>query len=164
MGARGLKLHPNFQEFKPSDPGCLEVCEEASQHSLPVIFHTGTKGYEKRPGRIPSALENFEALLRTFPQMTFILGHMGISQYKLAIRLAQRYPNVYLETSGQPASHIKEAIQAVGGDRVLFGSDWPLWDPIYPLKAVLDATKGDLGLRKLVLHENAVRILKEACL
>ncbi|HWP46213.1 MAG TPA: amidohydrolase family protein [Candidatus Limnocylindrales bacterium] len=160
QGARGLKLHPNLQRFKPSDPICLEICEEASRYSLPIIFHTGTKGTESHPEQIPSNLENFESIFPMFPQTTFILGHMGISQYRQAIRLAQRYQNIYLETSGQPTAHIRQAIESVGGDKILFGSDWPLWDPIHPLKAVWDATGKDLALRKRILYENAREILK----
>lgn len=161
LGARGLKLHPNFQGFRPSDIACLEICEEARQLDIPIIFHTGTKGTDRHPERVPSTLEGFEKILGTFSRTTFILGHMGISQYRLAIQLARKYENVYLETSGQPASHIQEAIQLAGGDKILFGSDWPFWDPGYPLEAVLEATKGDIELRKMILFQNAVRILKE---
>lgn len=160
QGARGLKLHPNLQNFRPSDTICLEICEEASRYSIPVIFHTGTKGTESHPEWIPSNLENFESLFPMFPRTIFVLGHMGISQYRQAIRLAQRYQNIYLEISGQPAAHIRQAIESVGGDKILFGSDWPLWDPTHPLKAVWDATGEDPTLRKRILYENAREILK----
>jgi hypothetical protein len=160
IGAKGLKLHPNFQDFKPLDRMCLEIYEEASHLSLPIVFHTGTKGTEKHPDQVSSNLKNFEKVPGMFPQIPFILGHMGISQHKLAIQLARKYQNVYLETSGQPASHIREAIQVAGGDKILFGSDWPLWDLAFPLNAVFEATNGDTVLRKIVLHKNAIRILK----
>lgn len=160
QGARGLKLHPNLQDFRPSDTVCLEICEEASRYSIPIIFHTGTKGTESHPEQIPSNVENFESILSRFPRTIFVFGHMGISQYRRAIWLAQQYPNIYLETSGQPAAHIRQAIESLGGDKILFGSDWPLWDPIHPLRAVFDATGEDPALRKRILYENAREILK----
>ena len=57
------------------------------------------------------------------------MGHMGTgtsSYINAAIDIAARNPNVYLETSGMPMhTKIKEAVERVGAERVLYGSDAP---------------------------------------
>ena len=47
-----------------------------------------------------------------------------------AINTAKRYDNLFLETSGMPmANKIKEAMDVVGKDRVMYGSDLPFHNP-----------------------------------
>jgi predicted TIM-barrel fold metal-dependent hydrolase len=62
-----------------------------------------------------------------------VLGHMGhgnIVYINASIDIAARNPNVYLETSGMPMhTKIKEAVERVGAERVLYGSDAPFHHP-----------------------------------
>ena len=72
-------------------------------------------------------------LIVEFPLVRVILGHMGhgiVIYINGAIDVAERNANVYLETSGMPMhTKIKEAVDRVGPDRVLFGSDIPFHHP-----------------------------------
>ena len=71
--------------------------------------------------------------LLEFPTVKVILGHMGhcnVVYINGAIDVAERNANVYLETSGMPMpTKIREAVERVGPDRVLFGSDIPFHHP-----------------------------------
>ncbi len=162
MGAKGLKLHPNFQQVCPDDPENFELYEEYSVYQLPLILHSGLTGREGffRSDRKFSSLEFMEAIPKNFPEIPFVLAHAGISQYEKGIALAQKYGNVYLELSGQPAQHIRQALSVIGVDRLLFGTDWPFWNQALALQSVHQATKHDRSAEQCILYENAEKLLQ----
>ena len=85
-----------------------------------------------RPSHLHAAVEHRGAG-RRFPGAKVILGHMGhgnVVYINAAIDIAARNPNVYLETSGMPMhTKIREAVERVGPERVLYGSDAPFHHP-----------------------------------
>ncbi len=76
---------------------------------------------------------SIEELAVAHPGVKVILGHMGhgnVVYINASIDVAARNPNVYLETSGMPMhTKIKEAVERVGAERVLYGSDVPFHHP-----------------------------------
>jgi predicted TIM-barrel fold metal-dependent hydrolase len=97
----------------------------AGDRGLPVLFHTGHPIFT-----LPWSIEEVAA---NFPETKVVFGHMGhgnIVYINASIDIACRRPNVYLETSGMPMhSKIREAVERVGADRVMYGSDAPFHHP-----------------------------------
>jgi predicted TIM-barrel fold metal-dependent hydrolase len=61
-----------------------------------------------------------------------------------------RNPNVYLDTVATTAAHLRRAVDVIGPDRIMFGTDWsPTWRWV---RAPMD------------LYELRFRTLKEAAL
>ena len=162
LGAKGIKLHPNFQQFRPDDPDVFDIYHFCSDYHMPLILHTGLTGRERmfRWRKTFSAMEYISEIPRHFPELVLILAHAGLAQYEKAIALAGSARNVYLEISGQPTAHIRQAISEIGADRVLFGSDWPFWNQVSALRAVQQATQGDITAARCVLFENAANMLQ----
>ncbi|MEW6301760.1 MAG: amidohydrolase family protein, partial [Thermodesulfobacteriota bacterium] len=96
------------------------------------------------------------------PHVTFVMYHMGHGHgvyIQAAIDVARRLPNVLLETSGMPMhTKIKEAVDQVGEDRVLYGSDIPFHHPSVEMQRVRVAGLTEAQLRK-VFYGNAARLL-----
>ena len=69
-----------------------------------------------------------------YPNMSFLLAHSGASfpDARLAIEAALNNPNVYLEITLTSVTYrvIEFMVKHVGADRVLFGTDQPMRDPI----------------------------------
>ena len=40
--------------------------------------------------------------------------------------MMKKHPQIYTDTSWQPAVNINKALHEIGSDRILLGSDWPL--------------------------------------
>lgn len=129
---RGVKLHPLLDGFHPDDPAVHPIIEALIERQLPALIHCGHPIFS-----LPWSIEE---LIRRFPEARIILGHMGhgnIIYINAAIDVAERNPNVYLETSGMPMhSKIREAVERVGPDRVLYGSDTPFHHPTVELAKV----------------------------
>jgi uncharacterized protein len=116
---KGVKLHPVGNLSHPASEVSLRVIRRAAEHRAPVLFHCGDEALTT-PLQIALAAE-------AVPEATIILGHMGgYFHVDEAIAVAGRYPNVYLETSAMPyPAQIRQAIDTIGAERVLFASDGP---------------------------------------
>ena len=83
---------------------------------------------------------SIEEAVVAFPELRLVLGHMGhgnIVYINASIDVAARNPNVYLETSGMPMhTKIREAVERIGADRVMYGSDAPFHHPRVEMEKV----------------------------
>lgn len=152
LGMKGLKLHPVGTLAHPGNDGTVRLIQRAALYGAPTLFHCGDEP-------LTTPLEIAEAA-RKVPQASIILGHMGgYFHVDEAIDVAERYENVYLETSAVPyPQKIGEAVKRIGGQRVLFGSDGPGCNPTLEVEKVRLAglTPAD---EELVLGQNIARLL-----
>lgn len=125
-GVRFLKIHPASDGATPDHESYRKQLQIASDLGMTVILHTGCMHshlFYKNP-RGGSALL-YEDWYRNFPSTKFFLAHMNMDQPAVAMDLAEKYPNLLLETSWQPSETIAEAVRRIGADRIFLGSDWP---------------------------------------
>lgn len=158
-GARGVKLHPNGQFVAPDNPRTVHLCGRCGAHGLPVLFHCGPVGIEPAAARRRSQVARYEQVIAEHPETTFVLGHSGALQHDQAIRFAERYPNTWFDLSCLGLEALREVLDTVPSDRVLYGTDWPFYHQSLTLARVLIATEHDPALRRAVLHDNAARLL-----
>lgn len=157
---QGVKIHPMVggyqpQNFKNTVGGFVAL---ASESGLPVAIHTGHIPIEALSKDVSCLkLSEIAPLIKAFPECTFILNHMGWESWRTAIELAKRQKNVILETSWQPAKVIRRAVDAIGPERVLFGSDFPLFQQWQALAEVRKALT--FKEFKMVASDNAKRLL-----
>ena len=161
-GARAVKLHPVAQRFHPDDAEAMPIYEACGRLGLPVVFHCGRAGIEPRPVQRFPLPRRFEAPLAVFPEVQFVLGHAGARDLADALPLARRHRNAWLDVHGQGVTALAELEERVGGDRLLFGSDWPFYHLGATLAKVLMVTEGRPALRRAILRENAERLLATA--
>ncbi len=151
-GFKGLKLHPVSFALPPGHPLVVDLIRSAARLQAPVLFHSGDDGHSTPLEIAPAAA--------ACPTAAIILGHMGGYFHTAdAIAVARAYPNVYLETSGMPyPGRIRDAVRAVGPERVLFGSDGPGCQPALELDKVRRAGLAEAEAQ-LVLGGNLRRLL-----
>jgi predicted TIM-barrel fold metal-dependent hydrolase len=149
----GVKLHPLLDGYHPNDPSVHPLMDMLVEHDLPTLVHSGHPIFT-----LPWSIEE---LAVSCPRTKIILGHMGhgnIIYINAAIDVALRRPNVYLETSGMPMhSKIREAVERVGAERVLYGSDAPFHHPRVELLKV-ELSGLSRALQERVVSTNARRL------
>ena len=152
LGFKGLKLHPVSTIAHPSGEETIRLIRRAAERSAPTLFHCGDE-----PLATPLAVACAAAAC---PEATIILGHMGgYVHVDEAIDVAERHPNLVLETSAMPyPDKIRAAVERLGPERVLYASDGPACSPRIELEKVRLAGLGEAAER-LVLGGNAQRIL-----
>lgn len=152
----GIKLHSLVDGFNPNWPMMDPLYDLAAQLGVAMIFHTGHE-YQCLPWQIGKAAGRH-------PKAKFVMAHMGlhtIEYVEAAIDIAEATPNIYVDTAAMPfAWKIKEAVQRIGEDRVMYGSDAPFFTPKLEIEKVKlsGLTDGQLervfGLNALEIYFN----------
>lgn len=155
LGLKGVKLHPDIQQFKIDDYRMLKIYE-LCEGRLPILMHTGDSRFDfSNPNRMVPILDIYKNL-------TVIGAHFGgWSVWEEATEKLSSYENFYVDCSSSLYAMTpekgKELIMAYGVDRVLFGTDYPIWEPATELDLFmrLDLTDGE---RESILCNNAKKM------
>jgi predicted TIM-barrel fold metal-dependent hydrolase len=152
LGFKGLKLHPVSTLQHPGAPPTIELVRLAGELGVPTLFHCGDE-----PMTTPLSIAKTAAAC---PDSIIILGHMGgYFHVDEAIEVAEQYPNIVLETSAMPyPEKIRTAVERIGAERVIFGSDGPVSSPSLERQKVVIAELGEAAAR-LVMGDNAATLL-----
>lgn len=158
LGLKGVKLHPDIQHVKLDDERMLKMYE-LCEGRLPMLIHTGDSRYDySNPNRMMPILEKY-------PNLTVIGAHFGgWSIWEDATEKFSKYKNFLVDCSSSlyaiGAKKAKELIMAYGTDRVLFGTDYPLWAPETELERFMEIELTD-GQREDILYNNAAKLFLE---
>lgn len=99
---KGLKLHPDIACLPVDDARVQPYLEMAAAFSLPVLVHTQGDGV--------SACRHVAAVAARFPQVTFIMGHLSLTDDKaLPFSLMREYGNLWGDTAWV---HYDDAVRA----------------------------------------------------
>lgn len=154
LGLRGVKLHPDIQAFKLDDYRCLKMFE-LCEGRLPVLIHTGDARYDySNPNRLIPILE-------TYTDLTVIGAHFGTYSIWNEAPLLYGIPNFYVDCSSTQGfltpQRVEELIDGYGADRVLFGTDYPMWHASDELEQLQALGLGEEEL-SLIFHKNAEKV------
>lgn len=111
-GFRGVKIHPVLDHYAVDRPALDDVFGCAREHAWPILTHTDVDGSSM-------SADCYEPLIQTYPDVPLILAHLRLG----AIPLAKRYANVYLDTTYVDPLMVEIGLDALGPDKILFGSD-----------------------------------------
>ncbi len=156
LGLHGVKLHPDIQKFELDDPRIFALCEEF-EGELTLLLHTGDERYDfSNPNRLIP-------LLKRFPKMKVIGAHFGghTMWQEAARQLAGNYENLWVDCSSSffalSKAQARELIYAYGTDRVLFGTDYPMWSPAEELQVFRSLELPEEDEQK-ILWDNAAKL------
>lgn len=155
LGLHGVKLHPDFQGFNIDDGSMLPIYK-ALEGKLPVLFHMGDQhSTASSPLRLVKIIDRF-------PGLVVIAAHFG--GYSMWDEAAEYLigRNVYMDTSSSlyflTPERAADMIRKHGAHKMLFGSDYPMWEHEEEYKRFmrLDLSEEE---RRTVLGANAKKLL-----
>lgn len=155
LGLKGVKLHPDIQKFKMDDHRMLKIYE-LCEGRLPILMHTGDHRFDySNPNRM-------KPILDIYKNLTVIGAHFGgWSVWDDAVEQLSGYENFYVDCSStfyaMSPEKAKELITAYGTDKVLFGTDYPMWLPENEIEMFMkiDLTEQE---REDILYNNAAKL------
>jgi predicted TIM-barrel fold metal-dependent hydrolase len=166
-GARGLG------EFRPENQGyCLTDSPEAdvlawgaAAYDLTLLFHATEPVGHTYPGKAGLPLDQLARFIAGVPTATVIAAHWGggLPFYALMPELQESLARTYFDTAATGLLYGPEvyprAVELVGAEHILFGSDFPLVPQDRALRELREAPLDDEA-RRLIEGENARRLLR----
>jgi predicted TIM-barrel fold metal-dependent hydrolase len=155
-GFRGIKLEIcNNARDRVMGP----VMEVAEEYDIPILQHTADMTVLK--ARKWHSDPNDTAWLgRKYPNNKIIMAHLTASGLRGTLEI-QDVPNVYHDTSAYLpfAGRLEFALEKLGADRLLYGTDLVIRDIPSQLGRILGTDMSTSDRRK-ILYGNAARLLK----
>jgi uncharacterized protein len=151
----GLKFVPICQGVSLTNPGFDIIAQEAIELEVPVTTHDGSPEY-------CSAIQ-VAYYARKYPRLRVLSAHGGLRElWPDLIDAARELPNLYICLSGPTQWGIQKLYDALGPEKLLFGSDGGA-GPAAITTAYLrriERLKAPAAHKDMILGENALRFLK----
>lgn len=179
----GVKLYT--AEWKGDSKGWRLDSEEAFEY-LQKCVDLGIKNIHPHKGptirplnRDAFDVSDVDAAASSFPELNFIVEHVGLPRLDDFCWIAAQEPNIYggLAVAAPFAQNrprkfgeiMGELLFWLGEDRILFGSDYAIWEPEWLIDAVMNAEltqdqRDEYGVefstevKKKVMGENAAEL------
>jgi predicted TIM-barrel fold metal-dependent hydrolase len=155
----GIKIHPEEHAYRIADHG-EELFSFFEELGAPVMTHSGC------PNSLPA---DFVPFANRHPGARVLLAHLGNGagangRVDLQVRAAQaaRHGNLWVDTSSARSilpGLLEWAVKELGAERLLFGSDAPLYDVAMQRTRIELADLPDAA-KRLILRENAIKFFQ----
>jgi predicted TIM-barrel fold metal-dependent hydrolase len=165
-GARGIgEMRSDSQGYDLCDKKLMEpIVEVALRHNLIYLTHASEPVGHVYPGKgsiTPDAIYRF---VSNFPELRVVCAHWGggLPFYALMPEVATALKNTFFDTAATPFLYRPQVFEtvagAVGADKILFGSDYPLLSP-KRIMAQIEAADLSAESKAMILGGNAQRLL-----
>jgi predicted TIM-barrel fold metal-dependent hydrolase len=164
-----VKFYTGYYHQMPKD--LSSILWRLNEIGCPAIFHCGDCLNSVKHAKLKYAHPlNIDEVAVDYPNMNFIIAHMGFPWVKDAAEVCYKNDNVYSDISGfvygeftgpQPAKFRKtiiEFLDIAGSDKLLFGTDWPISNQ-KSYRSVVDDLFGE-NLNSFSCSQNVKRAFK----
>ena len=158
----GVKLHPRWNFWPVEDARYSDrLFAFLHERNTLTLTHTGDAGNEPR---------TFVPWADKYANLTMILAHIGhdwtgrsFDNQTEAVRMSE-HGNLWADTSSRASVFgkiIERSVSRIGADRILFGTDTPLYFAAMQKARVAYADISDADKQK-ILYDNAASLLRSA--
>lgn len=142
FGMKGLKFHPDHGYYLNS-PEAYRMLEILQQYEAILLTHTGPSAPPDKAGKYAHPLLLDEVAV-DFPDLIVIAAHMGQYWWRDWAGSAYYQPNLFGDLAEWQilakrnfelfCKELRHIIDICGTEKILFGSDGPIFEPIVPVK------------------------------
>jgi predicted TIM-barrel fold metal-dependent hydrolase len=152
-----IKLHPEEHRYPIQSHGD-KLFAFAAEHKATVMVHSGEQ---------LSMPQDYAVFANAYPEMKLLLAHIGCGwdanrTHQVRGIQMSKHGNIWADTSSANSIFpglIEWAVSEVGADRVLFGTDAPLYCTSMQRARIDQADLTD-AQKKQILRENAIKLFK----
>lgn len=161
LGLKGIKLHPEYQQFNIDAPEMMKIYDYALTKGLIILFHAG---YDPAyPPPYHSSPKQFAEISKQMQGGVMIAAHLGGQRQWADVEKYLAGTDMYLDTSMGMKYYSHEQflriVEKHGADKILFGTDSP-WSKGDEEIKELNSLPLAQNEKDLILYKNAKRILK----
>ena len=161
LGFVGLRMLPWMWECPPTDRRFYPLYAACVELGVPFCTQVGHTG-PLRPSEPGRPIPYIDQIAIDFPELVIVGGHVGYPWTEEMVAVARKHENVYIDTSAYTSRRLPDELIAYlrtrsGGEKVLFGSNYPMIAPADALAGIERLGLDDAG-RGRYLAGNAVRV------
>lgn len=156
FGFKGIKL----EIANNASAACMKhVMKAARAFGYVVLQHSWSRTHFTPDQNNHSDPDDTAQLARANPDVNIIMAHLVGIGYR-GVLAAKGLPNLYVDTSGAFPEEglIEYAVEHLGADHVLYGTDLPIRETSVKLGSVLDA-RLSAAAKNQILFSNTARLL-----
>ncbi len=166
-GLRGIgELMPHLQSFDLGDKDLMHpIVEAAKNHDMIILTHSSEPVGHIYPGKGNVHPEMLYRFITNFPEQPIVCAHWGggLPFYALMPEVGKALENVWFDTAASPFLYkyniFPLAVEQIGVDKILFGSDFPLITQKRIITGLAEKTSLSEKARDRILGENASALL-----
>jgi predicted TIM-barrel fold metal-dependent hydrolase len=151
----GIKIHPEEHGYPIAEHGQV-IFEFAARHGAVVLGHSSEKN---------SLAADYVQFANAFPEVRLIIAHLGCGwdgdlTHQVRAIHQSKHGNLFTDTSSAKSitpKLVEWAVREVGAERILFGTDTPLYFAPMQRARIDHADLSDRD-KRLILCENAMRL------
>lgn len=141
----------------------MEICLDKG---FPFLIHTNEPVGHAYPGKSPNTLKQIYTLVTRFSENKIVLAHWGGGVFffnLLKKEVKDHLENVYFDTAASPFLYHPQiyrfAVEIAGGDKILFGSDFPLLQPVRYFQELEEVSGLSEAHVEAICGRNAAKLL-----
>lgn len=153
----GIKIHPEEHGYPIKEHG-RQIFEFAAKHQAIVLTHSGEEN---------SLPEDFVPFANDFPEALVILAHIGCTVdedpgHQVRAMQQSKHGNIFADTSSAQSiinGLIEWAVAEIGSERILYGTDTPLYSAPMQRSRIDRAEIPDADKQR-ILRDNAMKLFQ----
>lgn len=159
-GIKGIKLHPDYQNFFVDEKRMIPIYEKIAELNLITVFHSGVDiGFPEPVHCTPEMLKN---VLDVFGNTPVVAAHFGGYLLWQDVLKTLCGTKIYIDTAFSygriPPKYAENIIKAHGADKILLGSDMP-WSSTENEANLIKALNITYEDKEKILFRNAAKLL-----
>ena len=159
-GFVALRIVPWLWERPPTDRLYYPLYTACVDLSIPFCTQVGHTG-PLRPSETGRPIPYIDQVAIDFPELVIVCGHIGYPWTTEMIAVADKHPNVYIDTSAYSTNRypreLLDYMRGRGKEKVLFGTNYPMITPAQALAGLAELGL-DAEVTALFLRDNAARV------
>jgi predicted TIM-barrel fold metal-dependent hydrolase len=166
FGMRGLRIYPNWHNYRLSDPACEELVNAAAERGMSISIPLRVEDRRQQSWLVdvPDVdKEEIAELVRRCPKARFmLLNGSGYPGSSLGRRNSGLPANYVIEISLLTAlirNELGQLIENLGEERLVFGTGMPFHSP-GPALAKLDVLDASAAVKEKIRRGNAAQLLR----
>lgn len=156
-GLKGVKLHPDYQEFFTNDEKMADIYETCEKLGLIMTFHAGFDPYS--PEIIHNPPKFMAEVAKAYPNLTLIAAHMGGMKMsdeveKHLVGLKNVYFDTAMASTFLDVETFEKLVKLHGAEKILFATDSP-WSKATDEKELIEKTSLSTQEKENIYYKNA---------
>ena len=162
-GFVGAHFYPHWFGLAPDHAKWYPYYARCEELGIPVMLQVGHNLIYSRTRRLPSVGRPIclDQVAIDFPTLKIIGIHIGVPWTDEMISMAWKHENVYIGVDAYAPKHwppqLVHYLNSYGREKVLFGTDWPVIEPIRAVREIRAMDLRDESYRALMRH-NAIKV------